>query len=318
MINEIPIKTLITDSLHVSGHFLAKSGLSFYNSEKNRTDVFGFGFSEDKEKAINSSKFELYERLYANYNLYNFEKPIFLGQSFSDLEKKKEFSAHDIFLGSYSNDGTKSVDANGLGCHYLLEHAVKHAVLEVVERHLLAQIWYGNCQMYEIINANFIFDSSWKIRCYCTNNTSVPMAIVTVDNLEKGIWVLGSALRWPFDQAIEHAKNEAFMLLESSLSEKGYAYSKEIDERLFSLKDPIISNLRNTYFNSKVLDKIEKPKCDEALDIILKKTIGMEALWIFPLHASQNINVVRAISESAQNPRWFRSKKNLTPPDPFC
>lgn len=315
MMHQIPFKTFVSKSSFIKGHYLAKSGVSFRNTKKELLHSFGFGFNSDEKSAIRASQFELYERFFADYEIYENKNINLTGHSFSDPLIKKKFPPEKILIGGSSV--RKAADANGLGCHFLPDKAAQHAVLEIIERHLLAQIWYFETEIFEIL-ADPYFQNSWRVRYYSVKGET-PLAIAIVDNLENGIWVLGSAIRWPFEQAMQHAKNEAFMLLESSLSENGQSYSKDMDEKLLTLKDKQFSELREKHFQSKVKGQMLEPNYPFVLKRIIQNNIGYDNLWLIPLHVSSHFSVVRAISGGAKNPRWINSKKiNSIPPDPFC
>jgi len=315
----VPIKTLLSSSKYSQGHFLAKSGICFKSMEKENY-IYGFGFNEISEKAKKASQFEALERLYAtrafHQNIEHFE-----GHSLEAPNKNKIFHPSEVLISNLSTFTTKSADANGLGCHYNIDQAINHAILELIERHLLAEIWYENGSVFEIKEKALIHQDGWHIRFYTSFSSDVPLAIAVLMNLDENVWVLGSAIRESLLQSIEHATNEAFMLLESTFLEKGIAYSDDVEKRLSSLKDKNSSQARKEFFQTKTsmknkpLDLTKKYSTKE----IIRKSLKDNPIWIVPLFKAISINVVRAMCNFAKNPRWFRGLcSELIPSDPFC
>ncbi len=315
----IPLKTLLTSSGYSYGHFLAKSGICF-KSEQTKNYIYGFGFNEDKEKAIMASKFEALERLYAT-NAFHQNIKSFEGYSFEIPNRYKTFLPSEVLISNTLTPGEKSADANGLGCHQDLNYALNHAILELIERHLLAEIWYGNDLVYEIEEKTIIRNDGWHIRFYTSFCFDVPFVIAVLTNFNKNIWILGSALRESFLQSLEHAKNEAFMLLESAFLEDGIAYSEDVEKRLSSLKNIRFSQARERFFRSKTSNKnvrLDVKKKYLTREIICE-TLGDNPIWIVPLLRNKYINVIRVVCDSAKNPRWLRgSCSAFLPTDPFC
>jgi len=316
----VPLKTIISSSAQSSGHFLAKSGI-FVKSGQHNTYVYGFGFNEVKENAKRASQFEALERLWATYAFHQ-DKKNFIGYSLKTPNECRIFSPSQVLIGSVLTSEEKSADANGLGCHPAIDQAVNHAVLELIERHLLAEIWYEDGLVFEIKEKALIREDGWQVRFYTSLGIDVPLAIAIVSNTDKSVWVLGSALRESLSQSSEHAKNEAFMLLESAFFENGTAYSKDIEKRLLSLKNKNYSHAREDFFRAKVSNKnkqIDVTSKIYSTREIVEKVLGDNSIWIVNLFNDVRISVVRAICDFAKNPRWFRHLQSGFPPlDPFC
>ena len=316
---QIPLKTLLSSSTKSSGHFLAKSGICF-KSQQNDTCVYGFGFSEIEENAKLGSQFEALERLYSN-RAFHQNKENFLGYSLHMPNEFRTFSASEVLVSSILTFEEKSADANGLGCHPDIDQAKKHAILELIERHLLAEIWYGNGLISEV-KEKVIREDSWQVRFYTSFCLDVPLAIAIVNNFEGSVWVLGSALRESFLQSMKHAKNEAFMLLESAFLENGVAYSVDVERRLASLKNKSYSNAREKFFQSKISNKnkeLDTIKKRYKTEEIIEKALGGNPIWMVNLFKNDRLSVVRAVCDSAKNPRWLRGiGSEFIPLDPFC
>lgn len=68
MFEQIPLKTVVNESQIFPDFFLVKSGIKFSNGSGKSRLISGFGFSKNKDQAINSSKFEALEHFYATYD----------------------------------------------------------------------------------------------------------------------------------------------------------------------------------------------------------------------------------------------------------
>jgi hypothetical protein len=318
--DQIPIKTFVNKSQIFPGFFLAKSGIKFSNDSGKSRLIRGFGFSKNKEQAVISSQFETLEHFYATYDFnQNFIKKenVFRGLNLKN-GAERAFVPSEVVLGPLSAEIGKVADANGLGCHIFYERAVEHGILEIIERHFLAQIWYGSTLVVEIPEICSII-SSFRIRVFTPYIPSVPMAIAIIDNLQDGIWALGSAARISMEEAIEHAIQEAMMLIESSSIEKGFYYSKEIECRILSLRNRNMSKLRKEFFESKIT-KCEKQlfQLHMQLDKMISFILDLEEIWIVDFFKSEKLNVIRAVCAAAKNPRWLRTCNLIIPEDPFC
>lgn len=321
---KIPIKTLVNQSVHTSGFFLAKSGVCFKDFNEQNVRVSGFGFNQDKNNAIKSSQYETLEHLYA---LYSFQKTALCcednltGLLWQNQDEKRVFTLPEILIGPYPYEVSKSADANGLGCHPSYNLAVDHSILELVERHLLSLIWYDNELIKEIKTNELKPDCTLTIRHYTLLNRQVPFVITILSELEKGFWILGSALRVSFAEAIKHSTNEALMLLEGSGIENGLTYSDDAKMRLNLLKNKEMSLFRSEFFSKKIKDEsfvdlYRQYKINEIVNRVLENA----PIWIVELYRNKDISVVRAICEECKNPRWLRHKANQfnIPLDPLC
>lgn len=321
MFGQIPVRTIAHSSQFFPDFFLAKSGLKYKNNSEKSRLLCGFGFSKNKEQAIHSSQFETIEHFYATYDAHQDhikKNTFFTGVNFT-TSTEKTFLPSETVLGPVPKEIGNSADANGLGCHTSYERAVEHAILEIIERHFLAQIWYGPLMISEIADAHTTL-THFRIRLFTPHTPIVPMAIAVVDDLQNGIWALGSAARLNMEAAITHAVQEAMMLIEGSLIEKGTSYSENIEQRILSLRNKNLSLLREKFFISKTI----KPKqrlvpFHMPLNEIAHLSLGnTNDIWIIDLLKSEKLNVVRALCPTAQNPRWSRVKNLPVPYDPFC
>ncbi|MGK5594803.1 MAG: hypothetical protein ACSNEK_05535, partial [Parachlamydiaceae bacterium] len=121
------------------------------------------------------------------------------------------------------------------------------------------------------------------------------------------------------EKAIEHALQEALMLIESSSIKGGFAYSEEIEQRILSLRNKNISELRQKFFESKIT-KCEKGllSLHMTLDEIIAITMDADEIWVINFLKSEKLNVIRAVCPIAKNPRWLRACNLGIPDDPFC
>ncbi|MGK5595745.1 MAG: YcaO-like family protein, partial [Parachlamydiaceae bacterium] len=242
VLDQIPLKTIVNKSQIFPNFFLVKSGVKFRNGFGKSRLISGFGFSKNQEQAVKSSQFETLEHFYATYDFH--QDCIRKENAFKGINLKnsaiRNFQFKEVVLGPIPEEIGKAADANGLGCHPSHEKAVEHGILEIIERHCLAQVWYGPMLVVEIPEAYSII-SHFHVRVFTPCISFVPMAITVVYNLKDGIWALGSSVRLSMEKAIEHALQEALMLIESSSIKGGFAYSEEIEQRILSLRNKNIS-----------------------------------------------------------------------------
>lgn len=320
VLDQIPLKTIVNRSQIFPNFFLAKSGVKFRNSFGKSRLISGFGFSKNQKQAVNSSQFETLEHFYATYDFHQdcVKKENALKGINLKYGTERDFEPHEVFLGPIPLQVGKAADANGLGCHPYYEKAVEHGILEIIERHFLAQIWYGSMLVVEIPEKAAI-SSHFHIRLFTPCTSYVPMAIAIVYDLKSGIWALGSAVRLSMERAIEHAIQEAMMLTESASIEGGVSYSDEIEQRILSLRNNDMSRLRNEFFESKIT-KREKGLLllSMQLEEIITLTLNVSEVWIVNFLNSEKLNVIRAICPIAKNPRWLRACNLGVPDDPFC
>lgn len=321
MFEQIPLKTVVNESQIFPDFFLAKSGIKFSNGSRKSRLISGFGFSKNKDQAINSSKFESLEHFYSTYDFnqnYINKNKVFGGMNLTN-GAQRVFLPSEVVLGPVPEEIGKCADANGLGCYAFYEKAVEHGTLELIERHLLAQIWYGPMLVTEMPEACLTV-SRFRIRLFTPCAPFVPMAIAIIDDLQEGIWALGSAARLCMESAIEHAIEEAMMLVESASIEKGFSYSEEIEQRILSLRSEKLSKLREEFFESKI-KKCEKGllSLSMQLDEIVRLSLSDSSeIWVVNFLKSEKLHVVRALCPIAQNPRWLRRDNLAVPDDPFC
>lgn len=321
---KIPIKTILNQSNFTPDFFLAKSGVCFKDHEGNNIRVNGFGFNRDKIKATKSSQFEVLEHLYA---LYSFQKKAlsckesFTAYSWVNKNENKIFKTSEVLIGPFPYEVDKSADANGLGCHTIYNQAIDHSIFELIERHLLALVWYENELVVEIKNEKNIINNRFNIFHYTLFSKQIPFVITILSDLEKGIWILGSALRHSFAEAMEHSTNEALMLLESTFTENGNSYSEDSKKRLKLLRDKEFCLIRNEFFlkknnGRKNFDLYHQYNTDE----IVNQVLDEKSIWIIDLFINDSFSIVRALCTESKNPRWLRRLTNQShiPIDPLC
>ena len=254
MISDIPIKTSIKKSEVFSDFFLVKSAVQFKNFLGNSQLICGFGFNEVKELAEASSRFEVLEHLYATYDFQ--QESIRKNSGFSAVKlntqtERQVVTSSSVLTGPVPDFIGSNTDANGLGSHVVYKKALEHALLEVIERDCLARLWYEDLKIIEVEDACEVIDS-FRVRFFVMNFLSFTPVIAIVNNPKEGIWALGSAVRYSLDEALQHSKHEAMMLIEGSLIENGFSYSRDIEKRILSLKNGQISLLRETFVQSKI------------------------------------------------------------------
>ena len=189
-----------------------------------------------------------------------------------------------------------------------------------MERHCLAQLWYGSLRVVEIEGTNLQI-GDFRTRYFTLEALSIPFAVAIIDNISDGVWALGSAVRHSMDAAIIHAQHEAMMLIESSLIENGVSYSDEIEQRILSLRNRDHSIAREDYFISKIAGYVRQSNLVSVKNIaeMAANAFGwVNDIWVINLCKCAELSVVKVLCPLAQNPRWHREKNSRVPYDPFC
>ena len=195
----------------------------------------GFAFGKDQLETEDRSRFEVYERAFAHYDLYqsqigaNADAPLPVLHWQTHQKTGQIVPEKVLFAHPKQQDW---IDANGLAWHQNRESAIKSAFFELIERHMLSLIWY---QRQKIVLLNTL--NGYINEEHYTSNNAVPFALVVLHSQEQEFWLCGSSVAGTLDQAIQKAQWEAYMLLDSILAqEDGSKNPSASGERLATLK----------------------------------------------------------------------------------
>lgn len=324
-IHALPIKTITRKIRFPDGYYVGKAGIQFRNWQKEWEFLCGFSCSQDEQHAKLIAYYELLERLVARYEIQcKIQKSIDRFQAFSWPTCKLigPCNPGDIFLGKNPFSLT-GVEAAGLALRKSNEEAAEHAVLELLERHLCAKIWFTEEIMLFKVKSNISFHE-YEVNFYTVDSCDLPFVIAEIISNELKISSYGHAIRKTFHEASQKAFSEALMLLDCLLQgDNGICSNERTKKRIFSLHGDVALE-RNEYLQSKVIGYENAfPEREFACVDIAKQLIGNESdISIVPLLQDDKITVVRALSPKVETLAFRRYLGNLPSAtkilDPFC
>lgn len=202
-INNINLRTFVYSHILNPHLKCAVTGVKLHYKDK--CEVFyGHSVSKDINRAVQSSKYEVLERIFccdilmhtSTYNLYRYSNNIKIGH----------INREDISL-----RGVSDIGATGLSCHKSICEAKEHGLYEVLERHILSSMWYGDLILHPI-QINEPAGDGLTISSY---STAVPsnFCISVLRNNDNTMFFSGSAISDEMEKSIEKSRNEAFMLI---------------------------------------------------------------------------------------------------------
>ncbi|MFN7094686.1 MAG: YcaO-like family protein, partial [Burkholderiales bacterium] len=290
----------------------------------------GGAFSTNQEQVMLVAKAEVLERLLATYDLNSKridKSPLYESWLWPEKCFDRMVHASHVILGDMPAFKAFHPDASGLGYHSNREQAVKHAIYEILERHILCLIWYGNLPLFHV-------DTTWLSNEFtCDFYTPafadfIPFILTVIKSKKETVFMCGSALSDHFNKAKEKSFYEAAMLLEDFLAKRsGICHASLSRKKILALADPHFFKLRSQFIEQKRcatiawqridMLKMEEDKIGELLGIS-----ELKISYVF-LHENPQQYVVRAFfpqlktlaSERLKQP--LKGKHNI-PFDPVC
>ena len=269
--------------------------------------------SLNEHEALEKSKYELLERLYAfrpmvsRHNLdYGFE-----GCGF--LNNKKNISAEDILIREKGN----LLGATGLSIHTNEEKAIEHGVYEVIEKSILCSIWYeGNklCQISE----NIIKNSEYIISSYTTVDRN-PFVISVIKNKDETVFFSGSALKNNLEESLAHSKTEAMQLI-CNLLVKEFPPKKLNSESSRLIMSRLVGDSAkeiHNHFNSRIVSHSQEKETLNLRKILLINNFE-ESTYCFKINKIEDFFCYRCIIENALYKEKSRKIFSYDIGDPFC
>lgn len=322
-LRDVPVRTVVEESISPTGYFVARSATAFRNQTGKLRVIPGFGFSQNQDDAAVTSRYEVYEHLAGHYEFQAARGSCsFESRDWPGGHTGPAFSAPDVLL---SMDAPSAHlgrnDASGLAHHSTYSRAANHAVLELVERHLLCEIWWEGLQVVRCSPTERIDDLT-SIRTYTVAGArmGLPFALAIVNRTSDALWLCGSAVRATLQEAVAHAREEALMLLDNFARNRNWSHDQVGEaERLHALKGPL-SEQRAAHFSNRVVDgSAGRGRSDSwpAVDIAARVLPGSR-IFVASLWRDEDSIVVRATSADAKRvPAFRRICSSATPRDPF-
>ena len=295
------VKVKSEPSSLISGLWISRSVIGV-NANGKQQALLGFSAGFDKDKCEINSTFELLERLVFLPNLYDkkfLEKPVvFVSENLDHLHVKGYI--HQFLVGSEGPQ--RQFYGNGCAIFDTPLGAIIHSRNELIERHLCCEIWYKRSiklrrdHGYEVSALNpFV-----KIKFYTIKDVlEFKFAIVVLECLVTGFFVVGSAIRSNLKSAYDHALGEVGMIFEDFVKRRdGNTTSVLSNKKILSLRNREISQRRKEYFN----DLEDKTTHD------FYAQPDYQSIFFEPL---PGIYAARTFSNKALDPRLFEAVTSI-------
>ena len=319
---DVPIQTVVRESIIPKNHWVAKSFVCYTNWQGERQIIHGFSFSESRNHAVLVSKAEVLERLFACYDFHKKESVVV--KKWSNSSVVGNISVSEVLIGATPMNALAGKDASGLGWGKSILQARQHALLEMIERHFLSKVWYEKQPLISFCRKDTIADDIEIEYTTLDIKDPIPFVLATVSHEHGNFWLCGSAVRTSFRVAKAKAREEALMLLDSILHKDSVELNPNPDTavRLLSLRDLKVSLERKQFYDSLksslCLDRKKIRKV--SLEMMASKTFGSIAdVHYVILRNEPDGYLVRVLCERAYLLKEVRKNKNLhVPMDPFC
>ena len=307
-------------------YYIATSGIQLQLYNQN-VDLFtGFSCQKNLNDALNKSKYEIFERSLSTYLLSDHSKRDSTYNLFNATNNTllEQICSDRILLGPTPR-GIAVANAIGLSFHSSLNNAIKHSVFELIERLLLARIWY---ERNPITIVDYKKINSHEVYFYTMNsNSTIPFIMSVLVDESKNIMCVGASMTDSFDTSIEKSYTESIMLMHSITQTNiilGNVLSKSNRSRIMSQLNPLINKKRWQYLSDICITacknysySLDKLLYSEYIDILKLNS----KIFYSVLHSDEQCgHIVRAIS-NIPNIDYFRKSHYNTENyilDPIC
>jgi len=318
MIDELMsnINTITRNSLIPKKYFISKSGFMLKNFEDKLIFIGGFSTNNNNKLSQKLSQYEVLERYYTHYGDHSNKK--FKLINFFSSKQVGELKLEDSLIGPLPNGKMSKKDSNGVAFHLDARKADRNAILEIIERHILYELWYGNLKFIKIrkdkkLQVDVV--QSWYT-CFLPNLIPFVVTILKID----GVLIFGSSVKSSYKEAIEKSSGEAYMILDGILrKDKGMSNSNRSKRKLLSLQDVKLAKKRGKYIEDKTIDKkiqINIKQVYSVGEIINNLEWDEYNVKIARLYESKKGTVSRAIIGNAKSVLSVDSSDKKIP-DPF-
>lgn len=250
---------VITRPSKIRSMIVAKSGVLVNGTQLRNAFIGGFAIARNAGTASAAAKFEVLERLHALFDVarsHVTDAGTCRSVRWPDLEAAPPLPASMCLLGPHPFGPAPYLDATGLAFHTDLRRCVQHGFYEALERHFTARIWYrGEC-MAEVGAPQYLIDDFVCRTFTLAKKPALPFAIAVICNEARSFACAGASFRENLGAAIDHAVDEACLLLDGYLECDAGPTCSDLG-RLLSLRDPEISKMRLRHFEGLVTERRE-------------------------------------------------------------
>ncbi|WP_416211086.1 YcaO-like family protein [Frankia sp. Cr2] len=215
--------------------------------------------------------------------------------------------------------GGPATDGTGIAVHRDRRSAVLHAVFELLERTLLARLWYGGGIPFDGSAVEMVPEGI-RLEVWCQIGHDVSFAVAEAHDNHLETLTLGAAVRSTATDAVEHARAEAIMLL-GSVRERAVPshIQAEARERAAGLRGPLAA-IRSAYLRSKIREAQSEVATRGTSDLFALAGVKPGDVDIAEIFSGPDWIFLRAIDDGAlliKDARRVTSPSSIVP-DPFC
>jgi hypothetical protein len=306
--SSLPITERCDPSIVVPGWQVARAGVVVSGLAGGPRFFGGFALDRRAESARQRARGEVFERVLALHEICSpiaRQLPLLAWPS---LRRCGEVSAAEVTL---APSGPNGRGAEGLGYGTSLRMAAEHAVHELLERDLAANVWYEGTPLRAFVGAQF--GCALDLQLYTVTDSVKPFVLAVYDAPDAGAFVCGTAVREDLASASRKATEEVALLLETiHRGDDGPANSNETRARIAGLHGPL-SDIRR----SRIVELLRTG--DRKTEAIALDPHVLDEVTIAVLWASEGHWVVRARHPRARSLPAARSRAPATcVSDPFC
>ena len=306
------VPSTLTKSITLFGKtfFISKTGVLLERIDGRLSLMTGGSCKFSKDLAEFISTCEFAERLFSSYEAqkeFNDLNNYHLKRLGSDKILRK-IDYKEVILGPINNIPSIN-DASGIAWHFTKKESIKHALNELVERHFLAELWWGDGGLKPI---KIDLDGQNIIEFYSITLGGVvsPVVVAVLRDKNVNFLVIGSCCNESLQIAIQNSLKEAIMLFSNIDSIKTADNILESQRRIETLENPELSKQRYDHLTSKIirntninLDQINPPFYQEACYVELGSPFGV---------------LIRAYLPNTKQIRKSREQYSNFLSDPYC
>ncbi|OIJ85370.1 hypothetical protein BIV25_44165 [Streptomyces sp. MUSC 14] len=287
--------------------FLSVSAGLQFSIAGRRHSALGFGCSRRAERARHSALWETYERL-----LMVAELSGSLGRPVQGHDKDGTPTATRAFehvvARPWHDTYRPGQDATGLAVHTTASAAQRAAERELLERALLAAIWYGSAPLHSEVTEHPCVTTG-RLRTYSFPCRLGFFCLAAWHDPHSQIFVTGSAVRDSLHDAIEHALGEAVMVFDGVWQGKTPRYSTQASrDRYASLRGDL---------HAARAEHVESRLTAQGDDAGAPSDAYGDSLAFYRLIDWEGVCLVRAVADRRETTSTIRARNWGLPPDPF-
>ncbi|MFE2551076.1 hypothetical protein ACFXGI_21385 [Streptomyces sp. NPDC059355] len=282
------------------------SGLGFSIGGQ-RHAALGFGCSRSPERSRDSALWETYERL-----LMVAEISGSLGRRVHGTTRSGATTGsrpfEDIVPRPWHSTYRPGLDATGLAVHATTPAARLSAERELLERTLLATIWYGTEPLpSEITDHSCV--TRGRMRTYTFGCRLGFFSLAAWHDPDSEIFVIGSAVRESREQAVEHALSEAVMVYDGVWEGRTPRYHTSLSRGRYESLRGELHVPRARHLAARLVGGGRPSAGSEPLG---------DEITLYQLVEWEGVSLVRAVApEGANTLKARRRQGRAVPPDPF-